>query len=137
MKYLSFLVFVLFINQVLAQESLKILPSTLVSGEVYSPAKYSFNFDLSKITDGAKLIMVRTNNISFHKTYFINKNGEALSHGFRPATMFSPNDNLIVVGGQNTQHRDSFNPYGANDMTSMIILSTVNNFISRIKIGKR
>lgn len=85
----------------------------------------------------SKIISVRTNNEFFNKSYLIGKNGNALSTSFMSSSNFVPNDNLIVVSGQNMRQRDSFNPYGAYDMTSMIVLSTFNTFLSRIRINRR
>ena len=50
---------------------------------------------------------------------------------------FLPNDNFIVISGKNTRSKDSFNPYGASDMTSAIIFGTFNNIISKLKIRRR
>ena len=95
--------------------------------------------DLAFLQDlpDSKIISVRTTNEFFNKSYLINKKGEALSNSYMSSSNFMPNDNLIVVSGQNIRQRDSFNPYGAYDMTSMIVLSTFNTFLSRIKINRR
>ena len=85
---------------------------------------------------GNKLISVRTTNPYFHRTYLINKNGETISSGFMPSAYFRPNDNLIVISGYSDK-KDSFNPYGAYDMASMVLFSTFNSFISKLKINKR
>ena len=86
--------------------------------------------------NGNKLISVRTANPYFHKTYLINKNGETISSGFMPSVYFRPNDNLIVISGFNDK-KDSFNPYGAYDMASVVLFSTLNSFISKLKINRR
>ena len=95
--------------------------------------------DLAILQDlpDSKIVSVRTTNEFFNKSYLINKKGEALSNSYMSSSNFMPNDNLIVVSGQNIEQRDSFNPYGAYDMTSMIVLSTFNTFLSRIKINRR
>jgi len=138
MKYLGTLFLIFSLSQAIAQDSFLSESSNLANQDLYT-SHYLIKPNLSFLesTEGAKLISVRTTNTHFHKSYLINKNGETLSSGFMPSAYFSPNDNLIVISGQNTKQQDSFNPYGAYDMTSMIILSTFNGFISRIKINRR
>ena len=87
-------------------------------------------------TQRNKLISVPTANPYFHKTYLINKNGETISSGFMPSVYFRPNDNLIVISGF-PDKKNSFNPYGAYDMASMVLFSTFNSFISKLKINRR
>lgn len=130
--------FIFIIGQGLAQESIEVVPVIQLKGSQYSMINFNTtNFDLAKITTGSKLISVGSNDVIFNRTYLVNKDGESLSNGFGPAPYFRPNDNLVVVTGSNYNKRDSFNPYGADDVASVIILSTVNTFISRIKSGKR
>lgn len=138
MKYLSFFVFIFIIGQGLAQESVEVVPEIQLMGSEHSMISFNTsNFDLAKITTGSKLISIGSNDVFFNRTYLVNRDGESLSNGFGPAPYFRPNDNLIVITGSNYNKRDSFNPYGADDVASVIILSTVNTFISRIKSGRR
>lgn len=138
MKYLGALFLIFSLSYAIAQDSFLSESNYLANQDDYT-AHYLLkpNMDFLESAEGAKLISVRTTNVHFHKSYLINKNGETFSSGFMPSAYFSPNDNLIVISGQNTKQKDSFNPYGAYDMTSMIVLSTFNSFISRVKIKRR
>ena len=66
--------------------------------------------DLTFLDDlrDSKIISVRTTNEFFNKSYLISKNGDALSTCYLSSSNFVPNDNLIVVSGQNIRQRDSF-----------------------------
>lgn len=85
----------------------------------------------------ANLVSVTDEAGQFQKTYALDEDGQTISSGFRPAAYFSPNDNLLVIIGGGKRNKDSLNPYGAKDMPSAILLGTINNFISRLKIGNR
>ena len=134
MRYYSVIFFLLFVHYSFAQEdvSRSLSPQNYLYLSAHQP-------DLTFLDDlrDSKIVSVRTNNKFFNKSYLINKNGEALSSSYMSSSNFLANDNLIVVSGQNSRQRDSFNPYGANDMTSMIVLSTFNTFLSKIKIKRR
>ena len=93
--------------------------------------------DFMDYTKGSKILAVNTYDSNFQRTYLINKDGETISSGFMPSSYFMPNDNFIVIAGKYAVNQDSFNPYGANNMASAIILGTFNNFISRLKKNKR
>ena len=102
----------------------------------------SFNMyepDLSFLKDlkTTKLMSIRTADGYFNKTFLVGDDGPTYSTSYMPSEFFLPNDNLIVVTGQDVKRRDSFNPYGARDMTSAIILSTFNSFITRLKLNRR
>ncbi len=138
MKYCIILLFIICFRQVTAQEQLMTSISNSSTGDFMPIPQFdSPNLDFSKITEGAKVISIGTSNSFFHKTYLINKEGHAISSGFMPSIYFQPNNNKVVISGFSNRYRDSFNPYGAYDMTSMIILTTFNSFISRIKINRR
>ena len=134
MRYYFVLIFLLIVNYAFSQDDITrgISSKNFMYLSTHQP-------DLAFLRDlnDTKIVSIRTSNKFFNKSYLISKNGDALSSGFMSTSNFLPNDNLIVVSGQNTSQRDSFNPYGAYDMTSMIILSTFNTFISRIKIKRR
>lgn len=138
MKYLLFLSFILISGCALAQNN--VLNSNGTISKYYSSMEDKLsapNINFQRFTEGTKLISVRTSDAYFHKSYMINKDGETLSSGFMSSAYFQPNNNIVVVSALPTRYRDSFNPYGAYDMMSMIVLSTFNNFISRLKINQR
>lgn len=85
----------------------------------------------------ANLVSVSDEAGQFQKTYALNGNGQTISSGFSPVAYFMPNENLLVICADGNRRRDSLNPYGAKDMPSAILLGTVNNFISKLKIGNR
>lgn len=138
MKYLAFSIFLIFSTQLMAQDNL------LADKSCYSI--YSFgpsaklmtpNTDFLNFTKDVKIVSVNTFDSNFQRTYLVNKDGETISSGFMPSSYFLPNHNLIVISGKNIRGKDSFNPYGASDMTSAIIIGTFNNFISKLKINRR
>jgi len=139
MKYLGFLVFIICLNHSFAQESsfghvnLHFAYDHFSEGNLHSIP----NPDYLDFSEGVKLISVSTSDVYFHKTYLVNQKGETISSGYMHSSYFLPNDNLIVISGHTNRIKDSFNPYGANDMTSMIVLATFNNFISRLKLNRR
>ena len=134
MRYITILFLVVICHCVAAQDivfsGLQSNSSSLVTGSTFA-SKPDLTF-LATLSD-AKVYSVSTPNTFFNKSYLVGKNGEVFSNSFMATSNFTPNDNLIVFSGQNTRQRDSFNPYGAYDMTSMIVLSTFNTFISKIK----
>lgn len=138
MKFLLAVLFCLLINQSFAQNSLmQNLPDPNIGSSFKSQVYESPYLSFLNNNQGVKLVSVKTSNVYFHKSYLIDKNGNTLSAGFMPTSYFLPNDHLLVIGGLNNQNRDSFNPYGAYDISSLIISSTFNAFISKIKINRR
>lgn len=80
---------------------------------------------------------VKTTNKYFHKTFLLNSEGNSISSSYMPSAYYRPNNNMVIITGLSQKTRDSFNPYGATDLTSVVFLSTVNSFISKIRISKR
>ena len=119
-------------DNLLVNESLYSIYIVVPSEKLLAPTT-----DFMDFTRDAKLIAVNTYYSNFQRTYMINKDGETISSGFMPSSYFLPNDNFIVISGKNTRSQDSFNPYGASDMTSAIIFGTFNNIISKLKISRR
>lgn len=138
MRYICSLFFIIFVNCAFAQDAVF---TEMKSSQLIRMPQSTFLYkpDLAFLTtlNDTKVYAVRTPNAFFNKSYLIGKNGEVFSNSFMATSNFVANDNLIVFSGQNPSLRDSFNPYGAYDMTSMIILSTFNTFISKIKIRRR
>jgi len=139
MRFLVLLILVIGLNKTLAQSSTYEFFSTdFIQEQQFSEIPFpSPNPDFLYISEGTKLITLCTSDIYFHKSYLVNKKGETLSAGYMPSSYFLPNDNPIVISGFANRVKDSFNPYGANDMPSMIVLATFNNFISRIKWNRK
>ena len=138
MKYLAFSFFLIFSGQVMAQNDLLVNESFYSLYRIVPSEKLlTPNTDFMDFTRDVKLIAVNTYDSNFQRTYLINKDGETISSGFMPSSYFLPNDNFIVISGKNTRSKDSFNPYGASDMTSAIIFGTFNNIISKLKIRRR
>lgn len=138
MKFLFSIFFCLLVNQSFAQNSLmQNLPHTNSGSSFNSQVYESPYLSFLNNNKGVKLVSVNTSNIYFQKSYLIDKNGNTLSTGFMSTSYFLPNDNLLVISGQNNQNRNSFNPYGASDISSLIISSTFNAFISRLKNKRR
>ena len=137
MKYFLCLIFIAISGQAYSQ--VISYPASFISDAVErnSPRKFTTQkLDIMPDMEATKLISVRTTNSHFHRTYLINKEGLSISSGFMPASYFMPTDNLIVISGMH-EKKDSFNPYGAYDMTSMVLFSTFNSFISKLKINRR
>jgi len=139
MKYLAFLFLLILAGQSMAQdEFLKTEPTSYsIQGFAATNDFLSSKKDFMDYTKGSKLIAINTNDSNFQRIYLINKDGETISSGFMPSSYFVPNDNFIVISGKYAVNQNSFNPFGANNMASAIILGTFNNFISRLKINKR
>ena len=138
MKFLLLIFFCLLVNQSFAQNSLmQNLPHPNSGSNFNSQVYESPYLSFLNNNQGVKLISVNTSNVYFQKSYLIDKNGNTMSAGFMPTSYFLPNDNFLVISGQNNQNRDSFNPYGASDISSLIISSTFNAFISRLKNKRR
>ena len=113
-------------------------------------APFMMNFDMQKnltfvepteeflnFPANVNLLAVASSDGYFHKTYTVNPEGESVSSGYMPAPYFRPNNNFIVITGKQHIPRDSFNPYGADDLPSLIFFGTVNNFISRLRINRK
>ena len=92
---------------------------------------------LYKSQDVRTFVAVVTPNKFYHKTFLLNNEGTSISSSFMPSTYYRPNNNMIIITGLSQKTRDSFNPYGATDLTSMVFLSTVNSFISKIRLSRR
>ena len=139
MKYLAFLFLLILAMQSMAQDEFLKTELTIYSIHGFSSTNNFLNSkkDFMEYTKGSKIIAVNTYDSNFQRTYLINKDGETISSGFMPSSYFIPNDNFIVISGKYAVNQDSFNPYGANNMASAIILGTFNNFISRLKKNKR
>ncbi len=84
-----------------------------------------------------ELISVSDEAGQLHKSYALTEDNKTISSGFMPISYFRANDNLLVINAEGNRRRDSLNPYGARNMSSAILLGTINNFISKLKIGKR
>jgi hypothetical protein len=103
--------------------------------------KYSLDIQPNQkfinIQHDVRLISVNNPDGTFHRTFMVDNDGQTYSSGFMPATYFMPNNNLFVVSGKRYMKKDSYNPYGANDMTSVVVLSTINSLITMLKIKGR
>jgi hypothetical protein len=139
MKFLWLSLFLLLNYGVSAQERLaKVHPTS----SIYLNS-VEFNNDVLpdkkfiNIQQDLKLLAVNNPDGAFQRTYMVDGEGETFSAGFMPAAYFMPNNNLIVVSGKRYLKKDSFNPYGASDMTSMLVLTTINSFITKLKIKGR
>ncbi len=139
MKFLWVSLFLLLSFGVSAQERLAKVHTTSSlyltnqeSGRVIQPDKKFIT-----IQHDLKLLAVNNPDGTFQRTYMVDGEGETFSAGFMPAAYFMPNNNLIVVTGKRHLKKDSLNPYGASDMTSMLVLTTINSFITKLKIRGR
>lgn len=139
MKNTCFLLLLLIGSSAMAQEQLSGIQtqSIMFVTEMQATPKLAPNADFLNIPNDLKLIALSSQDGLFHKTYLINSDGETVSSGFMPSPYFMPNNNLIVVNGKPCIRRDSFNPYGAEDLTTLLLFGTVNNFISKLRIGRR
>ena len=137
MKYFLVCVFVILLNPLYAQESKKRSLIQITSPTIYNDIDISENLNIKEITSGTKVLAVNTGGGYFYRSYLINKEGESISNGFMPQAYFMPNDNFLVITAQGHMAKDAFNPYGAYDMPSMLILGTMNNFISKFSRIKR
>ena len=131
-----FLVFVQF--QAFAQNSLKIMhPSTSIY--FYSDSSYSQatpNPEFLKIPKNNQLVTINTFDSNFQNSFLINEKGETISRGHMPSSYYMPNGNPLVISGR-TSVKDSFNPYGASDVISMLFYGSCNTFISFLKKNKK
>lgn len=139
MRYLAIILVLFFSFPVLGQYELS---SIHVPSIVNNEMSQNFDFigsttELVNFPKDVKLMAVASADGYFHRTYVIDQKNESISSGFMPSPYFRPNNNLIVITGKRSTPRDSFNPYGADDLPSFIFFGTVNNFISRIKINRR
>jgi len=90
-----------------------------------------------KSQDVLAFVAVVTPDTYFHKTFLLNDEGKSISTSYMPSSYYRPNNNTIIITGMSKKSRDSFNPYGATDLTSVVFLSTVNSFLSKIRISRR
>lgn len=139
MKYFWVLIFLLISLSMSAQERLTgILPATsLAYNAINTNLDIQPDKDLLTFSHDLKLISVNNSDGTFQRTYMVDMDGETVSSGFMPVTYFMPNHNLIVVTGKRYMKKDSFNPYGASDLSSMLVLTTINSFITKLKIKGR
>lgn len=139
MKYLTFFFLLVLFSQALAQDNLLITESDNSSFNLFAPSNQLLtpDIDFLNFTKGSKLLAVNTYDSNFQRTYLINKDGETISSGYMPSTYFLPNDNFLVISSKNINNKSSFNPYGAGDFASAIIIGVFNNFISKLKKKKR
>jgi hypothetical protein len=91
------------------------------------------NMDFLKTSLDGKFVSVASMDGAFHNTYFLTDNGVTTLRSTRPSSYFRPNDNLIIFSFSESYQRDSFNPYGATDISSMFILGSVNKIIGIIR----
>jgi hypothetical protein len=139
MKNTYFLLLLLIGANVMAQDQLPGIQtsSTMFVREMPAALKLVPDKDFLNLPKDLKLIALSSQDGVFHRTWLINSDGETVSSGFMPSPYFMPNNNLIVVNGKPCIRRDSFNPYGAEDLATMLLFGTVNNFISKLRIGRR
>jgi len=138
MRNFSILILVFISIQVFSQERPSNVKTTFFIGNQISLASQSItpNTDYLTLPKGSRLIAVNTTNPYFQKSYMIDKEGKTISSGFMPSAYFMPNDNFIVINGR-SRGADSFNPYGAYDLSSMLLFGTINTFIPKFKIKLR
>jgi hypothetical protein len=140
MKYLGILFFILMTHQTMAQQR---LGQTYLDHIRQATEEINIGYemmpdnDFINIPKDISLIAVSTTSGAFHRTYTVNDAGQTISSGFMPSAYFMPNNNLIVITGDQRIKRDSFNPYGADDLASMLLFATFNNFIGKLKINRR
>lgn len=139
MRYLAVALILLFSFSVYGQDDLpRIQTPSLMNFEVQEDLHFvEPSEDFLNFPTNVKLMALASSDGYFHKTYAVDPEGEALSSGYMPSPYFKPNNNFIVITGKQQIHRDSFNPYGADDLPSLIFFGTVNNFISRLRINRR
>ena len=138
MKYFSILFIVFFSLHAYSQGLTTNVKTTIFKGNQINLTNYSVspNPDFLTLPKSSRLVAVNTANPYFQKTYMIDKEGKTISSGFMPSTYFMPNDNFIVINGR-SRGNDSFNPYGAYDLSSMLLFGTINTFIPKFKIKLR
>jgi hypothetical protein len=139
MKNICFLLLLLIASGAMAQEQLGRIQtqSNLYVRQMQAVPGIVPNQDVLSLPKDLKLIALSSPDGAFHRTWLIDTEGESVSSGFMPSPYFMANNNLIVVTGKPQIKRDSFNPYGAGDLPTMLLFGTVNNFISKLRIGRR
>ena len=113
------------------------LPGSMISSDQDKWIVVDHTIDMVSLPSDIKLISVASLDGYSHKTFMVDQEGEAISSGYMPSSYFRPNNNFIILTGKPHIRRDSFNPYGADDLPSLIFFGTVNNFLGRIKINRR
>ncbi len=140
MKYLVAL-FVLFISSIAyAQDAITGIKAPALSFEktyIGDPLFLNAHNVELNIPSKVNLLAVAASDGFFHRTYALDTEGETISSGFMPSPYYMPNNNLLIITGKQYRRRDSLNPYGADDLAEWIFLGTVNNFISRLRLGRR
>jgi hypothetical protein len=138
MKIFGVLAFLFLSCQSFAQERLTGIQLAQVSVQNAADSRLMMpNDDFLALPKEVHLISVSSYTGSFQKSYLVNNEGEVLSSGFMHSSHFMPNNNLIVITGEPAIAKDSFNPYGARDMASMLLFGTLNNFITKLRIKGR
>lgn len=139
MKYTCFLLLLLIASGAMGQEQLARIQaqSNMFVREMQALPGMAPNQDFLSLPKDLKLIALSSPDGAFHRTYLVNAEGESVSSGFMPSSYFMANNNLIVVTGKPQVRRDSFNPYGAEDLATILLFGTVNNFIGKLRIGRR
>jgi hypothetical protein len=140
MKYFTLLSFFVLVDLTAkAQESIFVNNSMNFSIRRFAPTDEFLEANMAFLDHlkDSKLVVVNTSDSYFQHTYLVSKEGETISSGFMTSSYFTPNDNFIVISGNQLQNRDSFNPYEATNLKSALILGTINNFIHKLKINKR
>ncbi len=139
MKYLCLAPLLFFGGAIFAQSEITAVSVTHTSFIKGNPSIHSKEIDYKMLAwpKQTNLISISDESGQFQKTYGLNEDGKTISSGFMPVAYFRPNDNLIVINAEGIRKKDSLNPYGARDMPSAILLGTINNFVSKLKIGGR
>lgn len=137
MKYLLVCVFLLLVTSSFAQDEQERSLIQITSPAINNDIDIAENLAIPEITDGTKLYSFSTGGGYFYRSYLVDKESKSVSDGFMPQSYFMPNDNFLVITAQGNMIKDSFNPYGAYDMPSMLILGTMNNFISKFSRNRR
>ena len=139
MKYLC-LVLLLFSGvAIFAQSEITIVSSAQPKFVIDNPIIQSRAIDFQMLSwpKQSHLVSISDEAGQLQRTFALNEDSKTISSGFMPVSYFRPNDNLIVINAVGYRNRDSLNPYGAKDMPSAILLGTINNFVSKLKIGGR
>lgn len=138
MKYFSILFIVFFSLHAYSQRLSINVKTAIFKGNQIDLKSNSVtpNPDFLALPKSSRLVAVNTANPYFQKTYMIDKEGRTISSGFMPSAYFKPNDNFIIINGR-SRGNDSYNPYGAYNLSSMLLFGTINTFIPKFKIKLR
>ncbi len=139
MRLLLILILCIAVWEVKAQEGFlyqKDKSFNLMASSVY-PIDNSFNLHDLNLPEKVNIIYLNSPDGYFQRSWMLDGKSEVVSTGFMPAVFFIPNRNFLVVSGKNIKGRDSFNPYGADDMPTALFFGAFNNFLSRFRWNKR